>query len=536
MPHNDTNPKQTTPSLGPIFRALPGLYVIITPELVIQDATDAYLRTTLASRENVTGRYFFEVFPNNPATPDLDSAHNFEHSLRHVLEHRQEHVMEILRYDIPRPASQGGGFEERYWSPSNKPVLDEEGNLLCILHEARDITEQVLNQQEQLHNQERLYMLTDALHAVSWEYDIASNKMSWGKGLLEIFGYTPEEMGSGGESWDRRVHPDDFERVQQGIKNATKNGNKVWSGEYRFLKADGTYAHVLDQGYIIYDTNGNPARTIGSIVDLSHSKRFEKDLRESDARFWHMLEVLPHMAWIADAKGRLTYFNNNWYNYTGMKPGQTDGWINVVHPEDSAELLTNWLEATQSGDLFELEYRIRNHITGEYRWFLDRGVPMYDEQGKVKIWIGSYTDIDEQKVALAQIQLKDQQLENILKLSPAHLCLLMGPDHVCRYVTPGVYRMYGNRQYLGRTAREIWPELQRLNFFDLLEQVYRQQDSVSIDEFCLPFDRHNNGKMENAYFNLRYQPIIDQNHNTEGILISAVEVTELVLYKAKAKT
>lgn len=525
--------KQTSPS-DLVFRALPGQYLIMSPDLIILDATEAYLNTTMASRENMVGHYFFEVFPNNPATPDLNSAQSFEQSLRHVLEHRQEHVMEVLRYDIPRPISQGGGFEERYWSPSNRPILDEEGNLLYILHEARDITKQVLSEQESKHHEERLFMLTDALNAVSWEYDIVRNRMKWGKGLQEVFGYTPEEMGLGGESWDSRVHPEDFETVQQSIQEAISGGSKIWTGEYRFQKASGTYAHVLDQGYIIYDKMGHPIRTIGSIIDLTSSKRSEEILKESNARFWHLLEELPHMACIANAHGRIIYFNQNWYNYTGMAKGQQDGWINSVHPEDSANVLASWHNAISNGHTFELEYRVRNHMDGQYRWFLGRAVPMLDDQGKVKTWIGTFTDIDDQRVALSQIQSKDQQLENILKLSPAHICLLTGPDHICRYVTPGVYRMYGNRKYLGYAASSIWPELESQGLPELLNKVYLKQEPLYRNEVMIPFDRHHSNRYEDAYFNLQFQPILDASHHVEGILISAIEVTELVRCKNTA--
>ncbi|GHA66816.1 PAS domain-containing protein [Pontibacter akesuensis] len=525
MPQKDSN---LSAVFGSMFHALPGLYLVLTPDLVIQHATDAFLETTLSSRENIIGRYFFDVFPNNPSTPQVDSANLFKQSLQFVLEHRQEHHMAILRYDIPRPQ---GGFEERYWSPVNRPILDTAGNMRYILHEAKDITAQVLSEQEQLHHQERLYMLTDALHAVSWEYDMANNRISWGKGLQEVFGYLPEDMGPGGESWHSRVHPDDYPRVEQGIQQATANGDKVWSSEYRFLKADGTYAHVLDQGFIVYDANGQPARTIGSIIDLSLSKSSEQSLKESDARFWHLLEVLPHMAWMADSKGRLTYFNSNWYDYTGMRPGQVDGWINVVHPEDSAQLLAAWQEATQSGQVFESEYRIRNHSTGEYRWFLERGVPMYDAQRNIQAWIGSYADIEEQKNAYNQVLRKDQYLEKVLNASPAHLCLLEGPDYVCRYITPGFHRVYGNRQYLGKPARAIWPEYTGTKFWKRLDEVYHHLRIVSIDAYEIAYDRHKAGQKDVAYLNFKYQPLLDDEGKAEGVLISAIEVTELVELK-----
>ncbi|MDX5422850.1 MAG: PAS domain-containing protein [Hymenobacteraceae bacterium] len=528
---------ENQPVLGPVFRSLPGLYLVLTPDLVVVDATDAYLHATLSSREAIMGKYFFDAFPNNPATPDLNSAGEFEYSLRYVLRERQPHAMPVLRYDLPCRRENGTlHFEERYWSPSNSPVFDTQGNVTFILHEARDITEQVQNEQNRQHNTERLTMLTSALNAVSWEYDILQNKMHWGKGLKEVFGYTPEEMGPGGESWDERVHPEDYPIVHESIEKANAAGDKIWQGEYRFLKADGTYAHVLDQGYTVYDQRGRRIRTIGSIIDLSHSKKAEESLKESDARFRHLLENLPHMAWTADPKGKILYFNDNWYSYTGMQKGQTEGWINFVHPEDSADVLTTWHDAITSGSLYEIEYRIRDCMDGSYRTFLERGVPMYEKKGEVKLWIGTYTDIEDQKQTLEQIRMKDRQLVNILKLSPAHLCLLEGPRHICRYVTPGVYRMYGNRAYLGRPAPEVWPELQKLGFPRLLDQIYEHGEAVYINELCVPYDRLMNGNVENAYFNFKYQPMLGDEGNVAGILISAIEVTELVEAKRRAET
>ncbi len=508
--------------------------MLLSPTFIILDITDAYIRTTRGDRAGLLNRNILDSLEDVPQAGNVTTRMLLEASLQHVRQHREPHTMDTLTFEIPLPAAQGGGTEERFWHTSHTPVFDQQGELAYILHETRDITEQVRLEQEKIFSREQLTLLSTALDAVAWEYDIVHNKMHWGQGLQEVFGYTPEEMGPGGESWDDRVHPADFPAIRDSINQATASGSKIWSGEYRFRKADGTYTHVLDQGYIVYDSNRKPIRTIGSIIDLAKSKRAEDSLQESQDRFRHLLEILPHMAWTADAKGRVTYFNDNWYSYTGMPPGQTDGWVNMVHPEDTAQLLTAWSEAIALGTMYEQEYRIRNCLDGSYHYFLERAMPMFDNEGKVKMWIGTFTDIEDQRHTVEQLDLKDQQLHNILNLSPAHLCLLHGPEHMCQYVTPGVYQLYGNRRYLGLTARQIWPELQPLGFFDLLDQVYQKGDTVQLTELKIPIDRYQNGKPENAYFNFKYQPLLDNKGEREGVLISAIEVTELVEMKRKA--
>lgn len=517
---------------GSVFHALPGLYLLMAPDLAILDATEAYLQAILLKREDIVNKNVLATFPEDSNASHADAKQRLEQSLHHVQRHKEPHTMPMLRYDLPQ--EKGGGYEPHYWSTTNIPVFSAEGEMAYILQQTRDITHQVRQEQSARYSQAQLSMLTSAAHAVAWEYDLLQDRLYWGTGLEEVLGYTPEEMGTGSDSWDSRVHPEDYPAVRASIAKAKDAGEKTWAGEYRFLKANGSYAHILDQGYIIYDEDQRPVRTIGSIMDVSRSKQAEQELQESNSRFRHLLEVLPHMAWTADAQGGAMYFNDNWYSYTGMRKGQTDGWISVVHPEDSAELLTVWHNAVQTGQMFEMEYRLYSALDGSYRWFLERGVPMYGADGKPTMWMGTYTDIEDQKQALQALQEKDLQMENILRLSPAHLCLLKGPSHICRYVTPGVYEVYGNRQYLGRSAREIWPELQHLGFTDLLDQVYQKGDTVQISEFKADIDRYRNGKLQEAYFNFKYQPLLN-NSEVEGILISAVEVTELVEAKRKAQ-
>lgn len=129
-----------TPDLKILFQSAPGLYLVLTPDLAIVAASDAYLAATKTVREEIVGRKLFDVFPDNPADPAASGVRNLRASLDRVLRDRTVDVMPIQKYDIRRPESEGGGFEERYWSPVNSPVFDEAGELAYIIHRVEDVT------------------------------------------------------------------------------------------------------------------------------------------------------------------------------------------------------------------------------------------------------------------------------------------------------------------------------------------------------------------------------------------------------------
>jgi signal transduction histidine kinase/ActR/RegA family two-component response regulator len=124
-----------------LFEAAPGLYLVLDPELRIVAVSDAYLSGTMTRREEIIGRGMFEVFPDNPEDPEATGVSNLSASLDRVRRQKVPDTMAVQKYDIQRPDQEGGGFEERYWSPKNTPVLDEDGELAYIIHRVQDVTE-----------------------------------------------------------------------------------------------------------------------------------------------------------------------------------------------------------------------------------------------------------------------------------------------------------------------------------------------------------------------------------------------------------
>ncbi len=129
------------PDFRVFFEHAPGLYLVLNRELEIVAVSDAYLSATMTRREQILGRRLFDVFPDNPDDPTADGVRNLRASLEAVLATRAAHTVPVQKYDIRRPESEGGGFEERFWSPFNTPVLDENGEVRYIINRVEDVTE-----------------------------------------------------------------------------------------------------------------------------------------------------------------------------------------------------------------------------------------------------------------------------------------------------------------------------------------------------------------------------------------------------------
>lgn len=175
-----------------LFESAPSLYMVLSPAFIIVSVSDAYLRATKTQRD-IEGRPLFEVFPDNPDDPAADGVRNLKASLERVLSQRMPHTMDIQKYDIRKPDSEGGGFEERHWSCMNTPVFDKKGKIAYIIHKAEDVTE-ILKLQEAGDEQIRINkslrnLLVERTKMIS-ERERLIEKLTKSNQDLERFAYT----------------------------------------------------------------------------------------------------------------------------------------------------------------------------------------------------------------------------------------------------------------------------------------------------------------------------------------------------------
>lgn len=297
----------------------------------------------------------------------------------------------------------------------------------------------------------------------------------------------------------------------------------------------------------------------GISLDITESQRIKEALHESNERYRLLAEGLPQFVWISDNNAQLEYFNQYWYEYTGLNRKQTfnNGWYTVIYPDDVEQLIQRWNVAAAANESYEIEYRVRQ-INGEYRWFLGSVAPIHDSCGNLIKWVGTAIDIHDRKQAeaerlellaaeqtarqeaeLAKIQaeVERSRLQEFFRKAPALIAVTKGGDHVYEFVNTAHQQVVGRSEaeLIGKPMKEIFPELQGQGFFEALDEVYQTGKTFVGNEMPATYDRYNNGIIYQGFFNCVYQPLWNTAGEVEGILLHAVEVTEQVLARQKTE-
>lgn len=185
--------------------------------------------------------------------------------------------------------------------------------------------------------------------------------------------------------------------------------------------------------------DGHPEILASVGRDITDMKLAQQRLEASEAQFRTLAQAMPHHVWTAPPDGQLDWFNDRVYAYSGLEPGQLVGvgWASIVHPDDVATAGERWAQALASGTTYETEFRLRRS-DGDYRWHLARAVPIRDADGTVTRWVGTNTDIAEQKKtveALAHLNafLERETAERAVSrdrlwMNAADLMLVVGAD------------------------------------------------------------------------------------------------------------
>ncbi len=181
--------------------------------------------------------------------------------------------------------------------------------------------------------------------------------------------------------------------------------------------APGTRKTILLRARPVRDETGAVVGAVLAQTDITAQVRTEAALRESEAKFRTIADAMPQMVWSTRPDGHHDYYNQQWYDFTGVPLHSTDGegWNQMFHPEDQARAWSAWRHSLTTGETYEVQYRLR-HRSGEYRWTLGRALPVRDESGRIIRWMGTCTDIHDQKLAEEELKKQSQRKDQFLAM------------------------------------------------------------------------------------------------------------------------
>ena len=314
-----------------------------------------------------------------------------------------ERVKGDIQYRVKHPE-----HGQKTMHSTGEPMF-EDSEVVRLTGNTLDITKQEELTQELRRREAYLAEAQRLSHTGSFGWDISTGEIFWSDETFRIFEFDPKTEITI-ELIVRRTHPDDRQAVQQVIENASRD-RTPFALEHRLLMSDGSIKYVHVVGHPSTD-EGRRSEFVGAVTDITEQRRAEESLRQSEsylaeqeAELRQILDLTPHHLYVFGPDGGLLYVNQFGLAYLGadLAAMVAPSRINFIHPDDRQGYLAEKEKGLLAGKSYEYELRIRRH-DGTYRWFLGRGNPLKDEQGRITRWYNTATDIEDRKRAEEEIR------------------------------------------------------------------------------------------------------------------------------------
>ncbi|MES2513883.1 MAG: PAS domain-containing protein [Bacteroidota bacterium] len=368
-----------------------------------------------------------------PATAEVE----LTHAINVIAENDREKVTRAIQkaldyssgglYDIEYTIVHPVSKKETTVHAKGKAWFDNDKLAYRFNGTLQDVTESVFTRakitsalSELEENQKKLNIVIEAGKIGVWELALSTRMLNYSQRYLEIVtGYT-EKIELTHDQLVQHLHPEDVPLRDKAFKEAYETGYLHYQS--RLVWNDKSVHWMEARGKMIYDENNKPLKLAGVIRDITDEKEKEQQLLEREEKFRLLADSMPQHIWTSDRQGNLNYFNKSVFDYSGLTPEKINevGWLDIVHPDDKDKNAKLWVEAVNTGQDFLFEHRFRRH-DGVYRWQLSRAIPQKDHDGNIRMWVGTSTDIEDQKNFSKELE--DQVHERTMQLEQKNIDL-----------------------------------------------------------------------------------------------------------------
>lgn len=382
-----------------------------------------------------------------------------------------------------------GTGEVRWMQFVNRGFYDPDGRLREIQAVGRDITARKQIEAALHATSERLALALEGADLGTWDWDLPSGKVVFNERLSGMLGYTAAEFPPHLDSWERLVHPDDLPRVRASLQDHLEGRTPSYETEHRLRHKDGGWIWVLDKGKVTErDAHGRPRRACGTHLDITHRKRTEQALRESEELHRHLFQAESDAIFLVDcATGRFMAANpaaESMYGY------RREEFRDMTVDDISAEPK----RSRQSIEEQELRVPLRWHRRKNGQVFPVEISGGYLESGEKRIHVAAIRDISERHRSERMVQESERKFSSLFHHSPAGIAISRLADGRFLDANDAFLRLHGysREELLGHTSRElnlwssdqrdeVWRRLRAQGHLDAVEIRGRRKDGESRD-------------------------------------------------------
>ena len=394
----------------------------------------------------------------------------------------------------------------------------------------RDITEQKTHDDVVRGQQELLAAVQSAAQLATWDLDLRTGEMRYGKGSHPVLGRPLEEVGTR-TAFLEIVAPEYQDALRALGAEALKTGERFVM-DLQVVGADGKPLWIEVRGQAILDDAGGATAMRGMATDISGRKRNEAALLASEERYRVLADLNPQAIWMGDAVGNVTYANQGFLSYIGLTAEGLAGmgWLHAFAPEDRKRVVEVWTRCVLTGAEYDIEAHLCKADVGEFRWWRLRAAPVRDEAGKILHWLGVAYDIHDATTFAETLQAKQAEterqraeLETIYKTAPVGMALLDPVGFRFLNLNDQEAEMlgYSKEAILNRPLSELAPPDKVPGLLEMMRSVAKGK---------VIRDRLLEGELtarpgEQRAWSVNYSPIFNEDGSVRAISTASIEIT-----------
>jgi PAS domain S-box-containing protein len=393
------------------------------------------------------------------------------------------------QYRLARQSGQPVEFEQ-FFPPLNRwfgvrAFPSDEGLAVYF----QDISDRKAREAELRESQRLVEIAGQVARVGGWSVDLGTGTATLSDVVCEVHELPPGTTFSLDDGLSYYA-PESRPLIEKHFRRTAEEG-EPYDLDLEILTATGRRVWVRSVGEAVRDEEGVIRRVQGAFQDISHQKQSEAELRDSERRFRELAESMPLVVWAANAEGMIDYQTEAIIRYTGKSREELAGeaWLNVLYPDDVEPTAAAWIRSVQTGEPYEVEFRIRRH-DGAYRWFLTRAHAFRGADGEIVRWYGSSTDIhDRLQLERKARDLADRMTATLESITDAFY--LLDSEWRFTFLNAQAERVLQrtNDELLGRTLWETFPVLVSSRLEEEFRGAVDTRVTAAFSHFYPPLER-----------------------------------------------